>query len=335
MAPRVERKLAAILAADVVGYSRLVGADEQGTLDRLKAHRKELVEPLVAEHGGRVVKLMGDGILCEFPSAVHAVTCAVAIQRGMAEREAATPRPTHPVPHRHQRRRRRPRGRRYPRRRGQRRRAARGPGRAGRGLHRPQRAQPGQRQDRPSLRAHGPAPGQEHRRAGRGLARSARRCNATRIGQAPSPRTDRDRRQYRDAARPSRRWCLVVAAEPSRRRSRGRSGALDAHGTVNRRAAVHELLYRRPGPGILRRWRDRGHHYRAVEVPALPRDRPQLDLPLQGGSRGRAPGRHGSRGELRSRGQRAGRSPERIRVSVQLLDATDGDHVWGQTYDET
>ena len=65
--------------------------DEQGTLDRLKAHRKELVEPLVTEHGGRVVKLMGDGILCEFPSAVHAVACAVAIQRGMAEREKDVP----------------------------------------------------------------------------------------------------------------------------------------------------------------------------------------------------------------------------------------------------
>ena len=90
-APRVDRRLAAVLAADVVGYSRLVQRDEQGTLDRLKAHRKQLVEPLVAEHGGRVVKLMGDGILCEFPSAVHAVTCAVTIQRGMAEREAAIP----------------------------------------------------------------------------------------------------------------------------------------------------------------------------------------------------------------------------------------------------
>ena len=90
-APRVDRRLTAILAADVVGYSRLVQRDEQGTLDRLKAHRKELVEPLVAEHGGRIVKLMGDGILCEFPSAVHAVSCAVAIQRGMAEREAAVP----------------------------------------------------------------------------------------------------------------------------------------------------------------------------------------------------------------------------------------------------
>jgi adenylate cyclase len=88
-APRVDRRLTAILAADVVGYSRLVQRDEQGTLDRLKAHRKELVEPVLTEHGGRIVKLMGDGILCEFPSAVHAVSCAVALQRGMAEREAA------------------------------------------------------------------------------------------------------------------------------------------------------------------------------------------------------------------------------------------------------
>src|SRR3954452_24133102 len=90
-APRIDRRLTAVLAADVVGYSRLVQRDEQGTLGRLKAHRGELVEPLVAEHGGRVVKLMGDGILCEFPSAVHAVACAVAIQKGMAERERAVP----------------------------------------------------------------------------------------------------------------------------------------------------------------------------------------------------------------------------------------------------
>jgi TolB-like protein/class 3 adenylate cyclase/cytochrome c-type biogenesis protein CcmH/NrfG len=90
-APRVERRLAAILAADVVGYSRLMERDEQGTLERLKAHRKELVEPLLAEHRGRVVKLMGDGVLCEFPSVVDAVACAVAIQRGMAGRETDVP----------------------------------------------------------------------------------------------------------------------------------------------------------------------------------------------------------------------------------------------------
>ena len=88
MAPRTERKLAAILAADVVGYSRLVGDDEAGTIARVKALRKECIEPLVAEYRGRVVKLMGDGALVEFASAVDAVECAVAIQKGVAEREA-------------------------------------------------------------------------------------------------------------------------------------------------------------------------------------------------------------------------------------------------------
>ena len=91
MASRAERKLAAILAADVVGYSRLMGADEAGTHARLKAHRKEFIEPAIAEYHGRVVKLTGDGALVEFGSAVDAVECAVAIQRGMAEREAGAP----------------------------------------------------------------------------------------------------------------------------------------------------------------------------------------------------------------------------------------------------
>src|SRR5918995_6269723 len=88
---RVHRRLAAILAADVVGYSRLMEQDEAGTLARLKAHRRELVDPLVAGHRGRVVKLMGDGALVEFASAVDAVECAAAIQEGMAGREAGVP----------------------------------------------------------------------------------------------------------------------------------------------------------------------------------------------------------------------------------------------------
>jgi adenylate cyclase len=87
----MDRKLTAILAADVVGYSRLVGDDEAGTIARLKALRKEFIEPLIADYRGRVVKLMGDGVLVEFASAVDAVECAVAVQRGVAEREAAVP----------------------------------------------------------------------------------------------------------------------------------------------------------------------------------------------------------------------------------------------------
>ena len=91
MTPRIDRKLAAILAADVVGYSRLVGDDEAGTIARLRALRKEVIEPLVTDYHGRIVKLMGDGALVEFASAVDAVECAVAIQKSVAEREAAVP----------------------------------------------------------------------------------------------------------------------------------------------------------------------------------------------------------------------------------------------------
>ena len=86
--PRVERRLAAILAADVAGYSRLMGADEVGTLAALKAHRRVIVDPAIAQHHGRIVKTTGDGMLVEFASAVDAVTCAVAVQEKMAERTA-------------------------------------------------------------------------------------------------------------------------------------------------------------------------------------------------------------------------------------------------------
>jgi adenylate cyclase len=85
----MERKLAAILAADVVGYSALMEADEAGTHERLKAGRKELFEPEIARHHGRVFKLMGDGMLAEFGSVVDAIECAVALQRGLAERNTA------------------------------------------------------------------------------------------------------------------------------------------------------------------------------------------------------------------------------------------------------
>ena len=80
------RRLTAILAADVAGYSRLMGADEEGTHARLQAHLRELVDPKIAEHRGRVVKNTGDGFLAEFASVVDAVRCAVEVQRGMAER---------------------------------------------------------------------------------------------------------------------------------------------------------------------------------------------------------------------------------------------------------
>ena len=88
---RVDRRLAAIFAGDVAGYSRLMGADEEGTLRQLKAHRRELVDPKITEHRGRIVKTTGDGVLVEFVSVVDAVRCAVDIQRGMLERNNNVP----------------------------------------------------------------------------------------------------------------------------------------------------------------------------------------------------------------------------------------------------
>src|ERR1700719_453396 len=85
------RRLTAILAADVAGYSRLMGADEEGTHERLRAHLGQLVNPKIAEHRGRIVKNTGDGFLAEFASVVDAVRCAVEMQRGVAERNTGTP----------------------------------------------------------------------------------------------------------------------------------------------------------------------------------------------------------------------------------------------------
>ncbi|MFI4947917.1 MAG: adenylate/guanylate cyclase domain-containing protein, partial [Alphaproteobacteria bacterium] len=88
---RVERRLTAILAADVVGYSRLIGEDEEGTLAALRALRRELVDPGIAEHKGRIVKTTGDGLLVEFASVIDALSCAAEMQRRVAERNEPIP----------------------------------------------------------------------------------------------------------------------------------------------------------------------------------------------------------------------------------------------------
>src|SRR6266436_5235006 len=89
--PPVQRRLAAILAADVAGYSRLMGADEEGTLARLKALRADLIDPTIARHNGRIVKTTGDGLLVEFASVVDAMRCATQWQAAMADRTAGVP----------------------------------------------------------------------------------------------------------------------------------------------------------------------------------------------------------------------------------------------------
>ncbi len=88
---RVERRLTAILFADVVGYSRLMGADEEDTHTRLKSFLREFIEPQIAEHGGKLIRVSGDGLLAEFPSVVDALRCALGVQDGMAERNKALP----------------------------------------------------------------------------------------------------------------------------------------------------------------------------------------------------------------------------------------------------
>ncbi len=88
---RAERRLVAIMAADIVGYSRLIEADESGTLAAIRDLHREVIDPLLSEHHGRIIKLMGDGALVEFGSVVDAVACAVAIQKGVAARQADIP----------------------------------------------------------------------------------------------------------------------------------------------------------------------------------------------------------------------------------------------------
>jgi adenylate cyclase len=173
---RVERRLTAILAAGVAGYSRLMGADEEGTLAALKVLRREVADPKIKEHRGRIVNMTGDGLLSEFASVVDAVRCAVEMQREMAARNAGVPA---------ERRidfrigvnlgdimidendifgdRVKPRG------------APRSLGRTGWHLRQPGGAGSGARQARPFVRGHGRAAGQEHRPAGARLSRPSRR----------------------------------------------------------------------------------------------------------------------------------------------------------------
>src|SRR5437867_1646877 len=92
---RDQRRLTAIVSADVAGYSCLMGQDESRTLAALKAHRRDLIDPKITEYGGRIVKTTGDGLLLDFPSVVDAVRCVVDVQRGMVERNSNVPREQH------------------------------------------------------------------------------------------------------------------------------------------------------------------------------------------------------------------------------------------------
>ena len=178
------RRLAAILAADVVGYSRLMGEDEAGTALSVREHR-EAARPIVAGLGGRIVKTTGDGLLLEFPSVVAAVECAIAIQKLMVERNAGDARgEAHRLSHRRQSRRRADRGRRHSRRRRQYRCAPRRPLRAGRRLDLGGGLRPCARQDRCGFRRSRREATEKHRPAGARIFRRGWRPHSADAGGA-------------------------------------------------------------------------------------------------------------------------------------------------------
>ena len=282
--PRVERRLAAILAADIVGYSRLIEQDEAGTLAAIKGLREQAIDPLLAEHKGRIVKLMGDGAIVEFASVVDAVACAVAMQKAVADRQAKTP--------------------------ADRRIVFRigvnlgdvvveGDDLMGDGVNIAARleqlCEPG------GVLVSGTAFDHLQGRLGlpleftgeqqvKNIARPVRayrvRLDGTR-GSAPpqcrpaAPRLRCCRGGGRRSARAHLRGRrLVVLAAPSRRPAQA----------FDRGAAVRQPRRRR-GDRPARRRDHRGHHHRPRPLPRPRRDRPQLDRGLQGQARGRAAGR--------------------------------------------
>ena len=256
------RRLAAILAADVAGYSRLMGADEEGTLERLKALRRELLDPKIAEHHGRIVKTTGDGLLVEFASVVDAVRCAVAVQQAMPERNTGVAADNRielriginlgdvivegdaPLWRRRQHR-----G------------ADRSPGRC-----------------RRSVRLNTV---HDHVR-----------------DRLPFVFEDLGEQQVKNIARPVRVYRVRDTGAAAKAASA--TGAAAPRQAVDRGAALRQYE-RRSGAGIFRRRHGRGDHHRALPHPLAVRHRPQFDLHLQGPSRRRETGRARARRALRAR----------------------------------
>ena len=282
---RAERRLAAIMAADIVGYSRLVEQDEAGTLAAIRELRREVIDPLLAEHHGRIVKLMGDGAIVEFGSVVDAVACAVAVQKTvLTARPRRRPR-AHRIPDRDQPRRRGGRGGRPARRRGQRRRPAGAALRAGRRADLGHGLRPSQGQARPRPRAEGRAAAQEHQRAGADLSGpdGAGRCrHGGQRDQAGPADVAVGGGGLAGAAVPGRPCCLAEAVAAD-----GRGGVRRAHGlslagqAFARGAAVREHE-RRAGAGLLRRWADRRSDHRPIQDFWAFHHRQGFGLPVQG-----------------------------------------------------
>ena len=318
---RTERRLAAILAADVVGYSRLVEQDEAGTLAAIRDIRHEVIDPLLAEHRGRIVKLMGDGALAEFGSVVDAVACAVAVQAGRGPAGAGGPRAADRVPDRHQPRRRGGRGRGPARRRRQRRRPAGAALRARRRAGLGHRLRPPQGQARPAARLCGRAARQEHPAAGPGLSRGLAGGHGVGCG-ASGTRAD---------GGPSR---PLLAAVRSWRVASGGSGR-------SSRPAAKPSIAVLPfdnlgGDEATGRLAD-GVTEDIITDLARYRDLDVIARNSTGGLRGQAGrrprGRQAiwtSRYVLEGSIQRQG---DQVRVTAQLIDAGRGTHVWSERWD--
>ena len=242
------RRLAAVLAADVVGYSRLIGSDEERTIARLRSIRTQVVDPAIAANHGRLVRITGDGLLVEFASVIDALRCASEVQRQMAVvQRRSFPGGTDRLSDRHQRRRDRDRRRRrHCRRWRQHCRPARSAGRRRRHLRLGTGPGGCGRQAGPRLRGHGRAYPEEHRSAGAALSSAARRNGG----------------KGHDIARQR-----PIAAGSARQ-------------AFDRRPGVHQHE-QRDGTGILCRRSGRGHHYGPVEIAIAVRHRPQFELHLQ------------------------------------------------------
>ena len=251
---------------------------------RSRSCAREVIDPLLAEHHGRIVKLMGDGAIVEFGSVVDAVACAVALQKGVAAAAGRGPaRAAHRLPDRHQSRRRGGRGRRPARRRGQRRGPAGAALRAGRRAGLRHRLRPPAGQARPAARLRRRAAGQEHRRP-------VRAYRVRLDGRRPVAWRLRLRQHRRRHAAGGRRCSWRSSSSAAASGGCGRSTPASAKPS-DRRAAVRQSRRRR-GDRAARRRDHRGHHHRPRPLPRPRRDRPQLDRGLQGQAGRRAPGRH-------------------------------------------